>query len=207
MVKKSFIVLNSRRNLAIMTYLSKILEHNQQFVENKEYEQYETTKFPDKKMVILSCMDTRLQELLPKAMNVKNGDVKIIKNAGAMVSHPFGSIMRSIIIAVYELEAEEVYVVGHHDCGMANLHASSLLEKSKKHGITDETVEMLTHAGIDLKSWLTGFDSVEESVKNSVSRIKNHPLISSDIPVHGLVIDPGTGKLELIVDGFNSSKE
>ncbi|RKL68618.1 carbonic anhydrase [Salipaludibacillus neizhouensis] len=190
-----------------MTYLSKILEHNQQFVENKEYEQYETTKFPDKKMVILSCMDTRLQELLPKAMNVKNGDVKIIKNAGAMVSHPFGSIMRSIIIAVYELEAEEVYVVGHHDCGMANLHASSLLEKSKKHGITDETVEMLTHAGIDLKSWLTGFDSVEESVKNSVDRIKNHPLISSDIPVHGLVIDPGTGKLELIVDGFNSSKE
>lgn len=190
-----------------MTYLSKILEHNQLFVENKEYEQYKTTKFPDKKMVILSCMDTRLQELLPKAMNVKNGDVKIIKNAGAMVSHPFGSIMRSIIIAVYELEAEEVYVVGHHDCGMSKLHASTLLEKSKKHGITEETVEMLTHAGIDLKSWLTGFNSVEESVKNSVNMINNHPLISSNIPVHGLVIDPGTGELELIVDGFKTPKE
>ena len=51
-------------------------------------------------MVIISCMDTRLVELLPKAMNMRNGDVKIIKVAGAVISHPFGSIMRSILVAV-----------------------------------------------------------------------------------------------------------
>jgi len=48
-------------------------------VENKEYEKYKATKKPEKKLVILSCMDTRLTELLPKAMNIKNGDAKIIK--------------------------------------------------------------------------------------------------------------------------------
>lgn len=68
-------------------------------------------------------MDTRLVELLPHALNLRNGDVKIVKNAGALVSHPFGSIMRSILVAVYELQADEVCVIGHHDCGAGKLQA------------------------------------------------------------------------------------
>ena len=91
-----------------MTILSEILDFNDTFVTEKQYEQYATTKFPDKRIVILTCMDTRLTELLPKAMNLKNGDAKIIKSAGAVVTHPFGGIMRSILIAVYELQADEV---------------------------------------------------------------------------------------------------
>ena len=92
-----------------MTLLSEILEFNETFVKEKQFEQYATTKFPDKRIVILTCMDTRLTELLPKSMNLKNGDAKIIKSAGAVVTHPFGGIMRSIIIAVYELQADEVF--------------------------------------------------------------------------------------------------
>ena len=34
-----------------------------------------------------------------------DGDAKIIKNAGAIVAHPFGSVMRSVIVALYELNA------------------------------------------------------------------------------------------------------
>ena len=88
-----------------MSVLNEILEFNHQFVENKEYEPFQTTKFPDKGLVIVSCMDTRLTELLPSAMNIKNGDVKVVKSAGAVISHPFGSIMRSILVAIYELKA------------------------------------------------------------------------------------------------------
>ena len=40
-----------------------------------------------------------------------------------------------------------------------------------------------------------------DSKDNSVDIIKNHPLMPKDVPVHGLVIDPKTGKLDLIVDG------
>lgn len=82
-------------------------------------------------MVVLTCMDTRLVELLPKAMNLHNGDAKIIKNAGAIVSHPFGSIMRSIIVAVYELDADEVFVIGHYDCGMTGLNSDSVIANAK----------------------------------------------------------------------------
>src|SRR4051812_26539692 len=104
-----------------MGFLDEMLEFNHKFVEDKRYEEYATSKLPNKKMVILTCMDTRLLELLPKAINVKNGDVKSIKNAGALISHPFGSVMRSILIAIYQLKAEEVLVIGHHDCGMSHL--------------------------------------------------------------------------------------
>lgn len=54
-----------------MNRLEEILEYNKSFVENKEYDKYITSKKPDKKLVILSCMDTRLTELLPKALNFK----------------------------------------------------------------------------------------------------------------------------------------
>ena len=62
--------------------IEQMLEYNKKFVENKEYEKYATTKYPDKKIAIVTCMDTRLVELLPAALGIKNGDVKLIKNAG-----------------------------------------------------------------------------------------------------------------------------
>lgn len=185
-----------------MTLLNEILTFNQEFVEKKKYEQFQTTKYPNKRLVILSCMDTRLVELLPQAMNLKNGDFKIIKNAGAIVSHPFGSVMRSILVAVYELNAQEVCVVGHRNCGMHKMEPSHLLEKVTEKGIPQETISILENAGIDLYSWLKGFDSISEGIRKSVEMIKAHPLLPNNIPVHGLVMDPHTGQLDIVVNGY-----
>src|SRR5436309_925067 len=125
-----------------MSLISDILSHNASFVSNKEYEQYRTDRFPDKRLAIVTCMDTRLTELLPRAMNVRNGDVKLIKNAGAIVSHPFGSVMRSILVAVYELGAAEIAVVGHQGCGMVGMSCARVLEKAKERGVGEETVSL-----------------------------------------------------------------
>jgi carbonic anhydrase len=185
-----------------MKLLERILEHNHRFVEDREFEKYETTKYPDKKLVVLSCMDTRLTELLPRAMGLRNGDAKMIKDAGATVVHPFGSVMRSILVAIYELGAEEVCVIGHHGCGMGNIDPSKTLDNMVSRGVSATTIQTIQRSGIDLHAWLRGFDCVEDSVRHSVDVIKNHPLLISGIPVHGLVIDPETGKLDLIVDGY-----
>lgn len=184
-----------------MSSLQSILEFNEQFVEQREYEQFRTTKYPDKKLVVLTCMDTRLTELLPKAMNIRNGDAKIIKNAGAIISHPFGSIMRSIIIAIYELKAEEVCIVGHHGCGMSGLEPGNILSLAKENGISMELIDAINYAGINIEKWLTGFKSVEESVANSVALVKKHPLLPPGTLVHGLVMCPVTGKLDVVVNG------
>lgn len=185
-----------------MTILSEILEFNREFVEEKQYEQYETTKFPDKRIVILTCMDTRLTELLPKAMNLKNGDAKIIKSAGAVVTHPFGGIMRSILVAVYELGADEVYIIGHHDCGMSSIDTDSIVSKMVNRGVDESLFSTLKYSGINMKEWLRGFSDVTESVKRSVDVVRNHPLMDKSVPVHGLVAHPDTGLLDMIVDGY-----
>ncbi|MEG0259254.1 MAG: carbonic anhydrase [Lysinibacillus sp.] len=184
-----------------MSMLKEILNFNDTFVEDKKYEPFITTKYPDKHIVVLSCMDTRLVELLPKAMNLRNGDVKIVKCAGALISHPFGAVMRSLLVAVYELQADEVYVVGHYDCGMSAVDPESMLSKMVERGVSTETIKMMEYSGIDLKDFLRGFGDVATSVMKSVDTIRNHPLMLKSIPVHGLVIDPNTGRLDLIADG------
>lgn len=190
-----------------MTLLEDILEHNEKFVENKDYEEFQTTKFPKKRIVILTCMDTRLIELLPKAMNLKNGDAKIIKSAGAIIAHPFGGIMRSILVALYELGADELYIIGHYDCGMSSVDVNHMKGSMNERGIDTETFKMLEYSGVDLCDWLRGFDDVTESVIESVDAARNHPLMANDIPIHGLVADPDTGRLDVIVDGYKYLEE
>ena len=185
-----------------MSIVSEIFEHNRQFIEQKGYEEFLTDQFPNKRLVVLTCMDTRLVELLPRAMGFRNGDVKLVKNAGAIVSHPFGSVMRSILLAIYELMAEEVIVVGHTGCGMTGLSSERVLDKAVKRGVSKDVLGTLRHSGIDLEKWLTGFEHVEDGVRGSVDVILQHPLLPKDVTVHGMMIDSQTGALKSIVDGY-----
>lgn len=184
-----------------MNKITEILDFNKKFVEDKEYETYISDKFPAKKLAIVTCMDTRLVELLPKAMNLRNGDAKIIKNAGAVISQPFGSVMRSVLVAIYELGAEEVIVVGHTGCGMASINADRMVGSMHEKGISPEVFDTLENSGIKLRKWLRGFNTEKEGVIHSVEIIKNHPLLPPHLPVHGMLIDSTTGELELVVDG------
>ncbi|MCE2849635.1 MAG: beta-class carbonic anhydrase [Roseiflexaceae bacterium] len=185
-----------------MNALDTLLAHNREFVDARAYESLKTDRFPDKGLAILACMDARLVELLPKAMGVRNGDAKIIKNAGALVTSAWGSVMRSLLVAVYNLRAEEIVVVAHHDCGMGSIDPQHILSMARERGISQDTISTLRYAGINLEAWLKGFDNVEESVRTTVQTIRNHPLLPKDVPVHGLIIHPDTGKLEVVVNGY-----
>jgi len=179
-------------------HLEEMLTFNKKFVNEKEYEKYETDSFPNKRMVVFTCMESRLVELLPKALNIQNGDVKMLKNAGAIIRKPFDSIMKSILVAVYELKAEEIIVIGHHDCGMSKTNPSHLMDEMKVKGVPESTLETIYRSGIDLHEEFHGFDTVEKSIEQSVNIIRHHPLLPVHIKVHGLVIDPGTGKVDVV---------
>ena len=178
--------------------LDEILEFNKQFVANKGYEKYITNKYPDKKIAILSCMDTRLTELLPAALGIKNGDVKMIKNAGGVISHPFGSVIRSLLVAIYELGVTEIMIIGHSDCGAQHMDSDDMIEAMKKRGIPADHIDMMKYCGVDFKSWLRGFDTTESSVKDTVNQVRTHPLIPSDVSVRGFVINSVTGELTAV---------
>ena len=74
-------------------------------------------------------MDTRLTELLPAALGLKNGDAKIIKNAGGLVISAFDSAMRSLIVAI-------CFDHFHHE----------MIAR----GVTDETLDTIQKCGINL---------------------------------------------------------
>lgn len=182
----------------IFRLIEELLEYNRSFVQDRKYEKYVSDKYPNKKTAILTCMDTRLTELLPAALGYKNGDVKIIKNAGGVISSPFGSVMKSLIIAIYNLKVENILVIGHLDCGVQNLDGKELLSKIKARGIPKEQIELLEYTGIDLEKWLGGFDNVRQSVEETVKTITRHPLIPKDITVFGLIMDPVTGEIQRV---------
>lgn len=175
--------------------IDELLRFNKAFVKNKGYEKYITNKYPDKKIAILSCMDTRLTELLPAALGIKNGDVKMIKNAGAIISHPFGSVIRSLLVAIYELGVVEVMIIGHTDCGAKHMNSHEMIERMKERGVHQDQIDMMRYCGIDFESWLSGFETAESSVHETVEQIRNHPLIPHDISVRGFVINSVTGEL------------
>ena len=178
--------------------IEEILRHNRQFVDEKGYERFLTSKYPDKKIAIVTCMDTRLVELLPAALGVRNGDVKIIKNAGGVITNPFDSAMRSLLIAVYELGVEEIMVIGHTECGVQGMNADEMLHLMKERGVPEGNISLMRHCGIDLDRWLHGFDEVEQAISETVDLIRNHPLMTADVKVGGYVIDSVTGQLRPI---------
>ena len=156
-----------------------ILAHNRAFVERRDFERYTTDKYPDKKLAIVSCMDTRLTALLLAALGLKNGDAKIIKVAGAEVAHPFGSVMRSLLIAQH-------------------MSGKEMVANMERLGVSAERIEFARHCGIDFDKWLAGFGDTEEAVRKSVDMVANHPVMPPHVRVIGFIMDSDTGKLSVV---------
>lgn len=178
--------------------IDEILKHNREFVASGAYTRFATSKYPDKRIAIVTCMDTRLVELLPAALGIRNGDVKMIKNAGGTITNPFDSTMRSLLVAVYELGVNEVMVIGHTGCGVQGMDAEHMLSLMRNRGIDEEHISLMRHCGIDLNSWLHGFNDTSDAVAETVDLIRNHPLMASDVCVNGYIMDSETGELKSI---------
>ena len=178
--------------------MEELLKFNEAFVAEGDYVQYNTSKYPDKKLAVVACMDARLTELLPAAMGLKKGDVALIKTAGGIIFSAFGSVMRSLLVAVYELEVEEIAVVGHYDCGIQGLELEPTLEKMLKRGVQQDDIDLISLCGVDMNAWLRGFTDPHTAVRASMKVLLTHPLMPKDVAVHGFVMDPATGRLDQV---------
>ena len=175
-----------------------ILEYNRRFVADAQGVPFEAGKKPKRQLAIVTCMDTRLIVLLLAALGLENGDANIIKVAGAEVRKAYGSVMRSLLVAVYELEVREIMVVAHTECGAQHMSCAGLSAQMKQAGIADEVFEAASAEGVDLDGWLEGFGDLESSVRRSVTLIESHPLMPSHIKVYGFVIETQTGELTAV---------
>lgn len=178
--------------------MDEILQYNETFVRDGSYRSFAAGKYPRKKLAVLSCMDTRLVELLPAALGIKDGDVKMIKNAGGMITDPLDTSVRSLLIAVLELHVEEVMVITHTGCGVAAITPEDIRSRLLERGITEEAICQMEREGLDFNLWFQGFETPEAEAKRTVALLRSHPLIPSDIRIAGFVIDVQTGKLTAV---------
>jgi carbonic anhydrase len=162
--------------------------------------------FPGRHFAILTCMDARLDPA--KFAGLNEGDAHVIRNAGGRASD---DAIRSLVISHKLLGTTEWFVVQHTNCGMelfndqimGNLLADGLHTAEfdgtlwKNPAPTSENIKPGSNEGQYIK-WLT-FKGLNDNVKEDVSRIKAHSLVSSAIQVYGYIYDVSTGSLIEVV--------
>lgn len=152
---------------------------------------------PARRFAILTCMDARLDPA--KFAGLAEGDAHVIRNAGGRASD---DAIRSLVISYKLLGTREWFVIHHTDCGMElftndimrNLLASSLKTATLSQGCWHDSSEGPGSTEGSYINWLTISDNAR-SVVEDVMRIRNHPLVPSDIPIYGYIYDVKTGQL------------
>jgi carbonic anhydrase len=187
-----------------MTVLEQMLMQNKNFVDSTSLIQEQTGiyvgKLPKRNLAVFTCMDTRLVEFLEPALGLRREDAVVIKNAGNSVTGPFEATIRSLVIAIYELGVQEIMVIGHEDCGVAHSSADTVISKMVARGISRDAITMVKD---ELAIWLDTFHHPHENVRKVVEKIKNNPLIPADVPIHGLMFEPHTGEVAVLVNGYD----
>jgi carbonic anhydrase len=182
-----------------MGLLQEIVEHNTHWVAERNRP---IGKAPQKRVVIFTCMDTRLIEFLEPALGLRRGDAQTIKNAGNTLVDPGGGVVRSLVVAIHGLGCEEVLVIGHRDCGMAQLDEEKLRHTMVASGVPESAIDALHPT---LGEWVGGFHDPLGNVERVVSLLRDNPLIPRSVPIHGMMFDPASGALKVLVDGYGNS--
>jgi carbonic anhydrase len=179
--------------------LERILEYNKRFVQDRKMKGQDKpiSGHAHEGVMVFTCMDTRLIELLEAAMGFKRGDIKVLKNAGNIIRENCSDVIRSVAVGTILMGLKEVYVVGHKDCGMRKQNPSDIKTKMLERGISKEAIE-----SINIEEWFGLLKDEEENVREAVAKIKESPYIPKDIFVHGLMMDPNTGEIEVVVNGY-----
>ena len=176
--------------------LNEVLSANRDYVNNFG-DKGELALPPARQFAILTCMDARLDPA--KYAGLSEGDAHVIRNAGGRASD---DAIRSLVISYKLLGTREWFVIHHTNCGMElfnNEIMSDLLASSLKTASIDENgwhdcCEGHGSAEGRYINWLT-IKEQTASVLEDVLRIKNHPLVPSDIPVYGYIYDCTSGRL------------
>ncbi len=133
---------------------------------------------PTRRVAIVTCMDARLDPA--RFLGLEVGDAHVIRNAGGLVTD---DALRSLAISHWELGTREVFVIAHTECGLVTLDAEELRGKLAAAG--------LDAGDVDFKA----FRDLEESVRESVRRVRESQLLPASFEATGLVYDVRTGRL------------
>src|SRR5215831_8718777 len=160
-----------------MSVIDEVLEANEVYA--RTHELRALTPRPQRKLAVLTCMDTRLSI---RTLGLKTGDAHIIRNAGGIVTD---DAMRSLIVSHYLLGTEEIMVINHTDCG---------LMKTDENGM-QSLIRSRTGTAAIAPAFFYSFQDIDENVRQQLQKLHSHPWIPDSIVVRGFVYDVTTGLL------------
>ncbi len=135
------------------------------------------SRFPRRKLAIVTCMDCRIDPLITAGLEI--GDAHIIRNAGAIVT---ADVRRSLTLSQRTLNTEEVWIVMHTECGVLGLDDAEFLDRVE--------AEVGTRP-----DWAPGgFESLERGVREGVERVRADPALAASV-VRGFILDIESSEL------------
>ena len=149
-------------------------------------------------IIALTCIDPRLNAFFPNALALPAEDFIWLRNAGNIVTGTLSSTMRSLALACAVKGGREIAIIGHTDCLIAKTTTTVLLDKLKALGVERSQLPE------NINDYFGTFGSERQNVIKACNFVRTSPLIGAKIPVHGLMIDVETGKLEWVVNGYET---
>jgi len=159
-----------------MSEIETAVEANKQY--GKNYILGGLSSKPQRKLAIVTCMDTRLD--VEDMLGLKVGEANILRNAGAIVTE---DVMRSLIVSHRQLGSREIMIVGHTECGATGFENEEFVS---------ELVKKTGTAAVSPEHFLN-FKDVNEHVRRQVLKVRSHPWISDSVSVRGFVYNVKSG--------------
>ena len=149
-------------------------------------------------VIALTCVDPRLNAIFPNVLGLPGEQFIWLRNAGNIITGPLSSTMRSLALACAVKGGKEIVVIGHTDCQVSRTTTSQLLDRLQALGVERHRLPE------NLTSFFGMFSSERQNVINACNFIRSSPLIGPKVSVHGLLVDIETGKLEWLVNGYET---
>lgn len=136
------------------------------------------TAAPTRGIVILTCMDARLD--LFRMLGLEVGDSHILRNAGGRATD---DAIRSLMLSAHWLGTREFAVIHHTGCGLF--------------GVTNEEIATKVESATGIRPDIDflPFDDIEASVRGDVERIRRCAALPRDSVVWGAIYDVHNGCL------------
>jgi carbonic anhydrase len=165
-----------------MSVIDEVLAANR--IYSRTHELREVGPRPERKLAVLTCMDTRLSI---RTLGLRTADAHIIRNAGGIVTD---DSLRSLLVSHYLLGTEEFMVINHTDCGLMNTTEEDLRGRIERYARTAAVAP----------AYFYSFHNVEENVRQQLQKLRTHPWIPKTVGIRGFVYDVATGLLREIED-------
>jgi carbonic anhydrase len=147
-------------------------------------------------VVALTCIDPRLNVLFPNVLALPADQFIWLRNAGNIIFDPMSSMTRTLALACAVKGGREIAIIGHTDCLVRKTSVMDLTTRFQALGIERSRLPE------NLNEFFGLFASERQNVLHGVEVVRSSPLIGPKIPVHGLLVDVETGKLEWLLNGY-----